>query len=387
MEKMRVVYILPISWGGVLQYTAELANAVSKYADVVVLKPNDSNNKLFSEDVELINAFEPLYFSREKTVEAFSLKNIKSLLSFRKIRIVKDKINPDIIHLPGIYPQSSIFIYLHKLYKRYPTVCTLHGVHESSVFSPTRSGGFIMAMIDFINDFTAKLIKPNKIIVHTNENRNLLIKKDVSSEKIVVIPHGVLSIFGKYCGNETEDKENCILSFGYIVKTKGIEYLMKAVPIVSKEIPDIKVIIAGEGNFSRYSKFIVDKSKFEIHNEYIPNEMVSRLFQRAKLLVLPYTYHEGHSGVLTVAFSFGKPVIVTNLGDLPNLVENGKEGVVIPPKDPEALANAIITLLKDDALRKQMGKNSYKKAQGLSWDNIAKKHIEVYEEVLEERGY
>ena len=61
---------------------------------------------------------------------------------------------------------------------------------------------------------------------------------------------------------------------------------------------------------------------------------------------------------------------------------NPKEGLVVPPRDPEALADAIIKLLKDDALRKNMEENARKKAQELSWDNIAKKHIEVYEGVL-----
>ncbi|MBT9145733.1 MAG: D-inositol 3-phosphate glycosyltransferase [candidate division WS2 bacterium] len=102
-------------------------------------------------------------------------------------------------------------------------------------------------------------------------------------------------------------------------------------------------------------------------------------------MVLPYTYHQGHSGVLTVAFSFGKPLIVTNVADLPNLVEDGKEGLVVPPKNPGALADAIIKLLRDDELRRNMGENSYKKAQELSWDNIAKKHIRVYEEMMHRR--
>ena len=67
---------------------------------------------------------------------------------------------------------------------------------------------------------------------------------------------------------------------------------------------------------------------------------------------------------------------------------NPKEGLLVPPlKDPEALADATIKLLKDDELIKKMEEKVYKKAQELSWDNIAKKHIEVYEEVLEGRGY
>ena len=380
---MKVVYILPISWGGIPHYTAELANAVSKYADVTVLKPKDTNDDLFSDDIEVMNVFDPLSFSREQPIEAFSLKNIKNLFSFRNIRIV-DQIKPDIIHFTGHYPHSAFFTYLYNLNKKNRLICTMHATFAASVVS-MHNRGFFIALLNSISEFSKKMIEFDRTIAHTQANKSTLIKRGIDPEKITVIPHGAYTFFKKYSGDEIESDENCVLYFGYIVKNKGVEYLIKAVPIISKEISDINVIIAGEGNFSKYSKYLEDESKFEIHNEFIPNEEVPELFMRAKVVVLPYTYHQGHSGVLSVAFSFGKAVIITNVGDLPNLIEDGKEGLVVPSKDPEALAEAIITLLKDDALRKEMEENARKKAQELSWDNIAKRHIEVYEEAIHRR--
>ena len=381
---MKVVYVLPISWGGIPHYVAELANAVSKYVDVIVIKPKDSNDELFSEDIKVINVFEPIQLSKGYEKKAFSLENVKNFFSYRNIRMI-DELKPDIIHFPGVYPHTSFFTYLYKLSTKYPIIYTIHATFDPSFTISPRKRGFFAALLGGINDRAKMIVKPNRIIVHTQANKSTLIKEGTDPEKIVVMPHGAYTFFRKYDKEETESEERHILFFGYIVKNKGIEYLIKAVPIVSKEIPDIKVIIAGEGDFSTYSKYIEDKSKFEIYNEFIPNEKVSELFQRAKFVVLPYTYHQGHSGVLTVAFSFGKAVIVTNVGDLPNLVEDGKEGLVVPPEDPEALADAIIKLLKDDELRKKMEENAYKKVQELSWDNIAKKHIEVYKEVIHRR--
>jgi len=382
---MRVVYILPISWGGIPHYTAELANAVSEYADVTVIKPKDSNNDLFSENVEVIDAFEPLYFSRENMIKAFSFKNIKNFISFKNIRIV-DKIKPDAIHFTGLYPHISFFTYLSKLDKKYPTIYTVHAVFGSFVISP-RGRDLILALLHSINMIAKTLIKPDRIIVHTQANKDVLVKDGSDQKKVIVIPHGAYSFFNIYSKNtEIESEENCILFFGYMGKNKGIEYLIKAIPFVSQEIPDIKVIIAGEGEFAKYSKYIIDESKFEIYNEFIPNEKVPELFERAKIVVLPYTYHQGHSGILAVAYAFKKAAIVTDVGDLPNLVDGGKIGLVVPPNDPEALAKAIIKLLEDVSLRKQMEENAYKKAQELSWDNIAKKYIEVYKEVIEARN-
>lgn len=378
---MKVTYVLPISWGGIPHYVAELANAVSKYADVIVIKPKDANDELFSEDIKIVDVFEPMQFSREHEIKVFSLGNIESFFSYRNIQIVNE-LKPDIIHFPAVYPHTSFFTYLYKLSTKYPIIYTIHATFDPSFTISPRRRGFFAALLGGINDRAKMIVKPDRIIVHTDENKSALIKEGVGPEKINVIPHGAYTFFKKYSRDEIETDENCVLYFGYIVKNKGIEYLIKAVSIMSKEIPDIKLIIAGEGNFSMYKKFIEDESKFEIYNEFIPNEKVPELFTRAKVVVLPYTYHQGHSGVLSVAFSFGKAVIVTNVGDLPNLIEDGKEGLVVPSEDPEALADAIIKLLRDDKLRKEMEENAYKKAQELSWDNIAKRHMKVYEEVI-----
>ena len=379
---MKVAYILPISWGGIPHYTAELANAVSKYADVWVIKPEDSNDELFSDDVKVINVFKPMYFSRKEPIKVFSLKNLLNFFSFRNIKLIEE-LKPDIIHFPELYPQSSIFTVFYKIHRKYPIVCTLHATFKSPL-SLLSTKNLIYGILASVTEFTKYLIEPDRIIVHASINKDILIKRGIDREKVVVIPHGAYSFFAeKYKETvEINEKDNAILLFGFSPETKGAEYLVKAVPNISKEIPDVKVIIAGEGNHTKYFKYITDWSKFEIYNKFIPNKEVSRLFQRAKIVVLPYPRHGGHSGVLTIAFSFGKPVVVTNVGDFPNLVTNNNEGIIVPPRDSNALAEAIIKLLKDDRLRKKMSRNALKKAKELSWDNIAKMHIKVYEEVL-----
>jgi len=226
------------------------------------------------------------------------------------------------------------------------------------------------------------LIKPKAFIVHTERDKNTLTNIGVESDKIFVIPHGAYSFFKKY--DTPTDEENAVLFFGYIQENKGLEYLLKSMPIVHKELSDVKLIIAGEGDISKYSKLFdtIDKSKLEIYNEFIPNELVNKLLHRARVVVIPYSFHRGHSGIISVALAFGKPIITTNVGDLPNMVENGKEALIVHPKDPESLANAILKILSDTELRKKMSKYALEKSYELSWDNIAKKHIKVYEKVV-----
>lgn len=377
------------SWGGIPHYTAELANAAAKYADVIVMKPRDSNDELFSANVRVIDAFKPVRFSRAHEIKVLHFENIKNFLSYRNIRMI-DELKPDIIHFTLAYPHVSFFSCLYRLHAKYPTIYTIHYLYNNigrSFFVSPKGRGIFSALLRTIAELMTRITKPVRVIVHTQMNMDTLVRNGMGTNKIAVIPHGAFTFFRRYSTTiEAESENDCILFFGYISEYKGIEYLIEAVPLVSKEIPNIKVVIAGEGDFSIYSKYTGDKSRFEIYNEFIPNEKVANLFQRAKIVVFPYKSHQGHSGALTVAFSFGKPVIITNVGDLPNLLENGREGIVVPPRDPQALAEAIIKLLKNDKLRKQMGKNAANKAEELSWDNIAKKHLDLYGETIEEFG-
>ncbi len=385
---MRVVYILPISWGGIPHYTAELANAVVKYVDeVIVLKPQDNNTELFSEDIEVKEVFKPIIFSKKNMIKAFSPSNISNFVSFNNIKLIYN-LRPDIIHFPELYPHISMLTFIHKIDDRYPIVYTRHTTFES-LFDSIKSGrkihNLFYGMLMCVSDFTKYLVKMRAIVVHTQEDKNKLIKRGIPSDKIFVIPHGAYNLFKKYKKNIQINNNNYkILFFGYILRRKGLEYLIKAEPYISKKVPNVRIIIAGEGDITPYLKYIKNKSKFEIYNKYIPDQMATELFVQSDIVVVPYTFHLGHSGVLTIALSFGKPVVVTNVGDFPNIIRNGVEGFVVPPRDPKALADAIIKILQDDKLRKKMSRNALKRAEELSWDNIAKMHIMVYEKILQQ---
>jgi glycosyltransferase involved in cell wall biosynthesis len=156
-----------------------------------------------------------------------------------------------------------------------------------------------------------------------------------------------------------------------------------AEPLITKEIPDAKIIIAGAGeNFQKYENMIVNRHNFIIHNYKIPYDEGAELFQRCSLVVLPYI-DASQSAVILTAYGFKKPVVVTSVGSIPEIVDDGKTGIIVPPKDINTLAEAIIKLLKDNKLRRKMGENAYIKLKtDLSWDNIAEKTIEVYKEAI-----
>lgn len=353
--------------GGIGHYTAMLANAVSKRVSVTIMGQKGIKFDYIDHNIKIINVLE------------YSIGfDIKNLLSYKNIFIL-NRIKPNLIHVTTPNPLIN-FIVRFFFAQRYPLVVTVHDPkpHSGEIKNNWRSIFF-----DFFHILLVK--KALRIIVHSDKHKTELIKRKICFERIVVIPHGEYSFFTKYRKDILPEK-NCVLFFGRIVEYKGLEYLIKAVPIILKELSSIKIIIAGEGKFRDYEKLInsISKRHFEVHNYFIPDVMVAELFERSSLLILPYI-EATQSGPLHIAYAFKKPVICTNVGALPEVVVHEKTGFIVPPKDIESLAKAIIKLLKDDELRKEMGENAYKiMEERMSWDNIAEKTIEVYSEAINE---
>jgi len=380
---MKVLYIIPYDWGGLPHYTSELANAVSKYEGVVVLGSKGIKTDYFSDDVELIKIFDKLSFSVKDLKKAFSLNGLFGFLSFKEIKLIDD-IRPDIIHFTTpLFPTIPIFMRLYGLDSRYPMAHTKHHLR-------LLSGLCLESFAEVAVNFFEGLITCDKIIVHTQNDKMEWIKTGKFGEdRVVVIPHGIYDLFKTYGQEElpggSPPVEMCILFFGYIKKYKGLEYLLRAIPLINREVSGVKTIIAGEGDLSPYQDLIrsCDDSTLDIHNEYLSDEQVSALFQRATLVVLPYTSMSGESGVLNIAYAFGKPVVSSNVEGFSEVLKDKETGSLVPPKDPSSLAQAIIQLLKNDDLRNEMRKNIHKMRQELSWDAIAKRHIDVYKEIIQ----
>jgi alpha-maltose-1-phosphate synthase len=345
------------------EYTIQLANALSKKEHVTLMLPEN----LAKQYVGMIN----------KTVELCPfhcprLRYPTNLLMVYKILIQIKKVAPDIIHLQEGRPWFNLLLPLIK--KKYRFVTTIHDVTPH--YGEKRSEGVFFADIP-IKHSSGIIVHGNKLAEELIENYN------ISNDKIYIIPHGVLSLYKEFINQEVTEDEYSILFFGRIWEYKGLRYLIEAEPYISRQISNVKIIIAGQGeDFRKYETMMGHRESFIVYNEYISNEMVAELFQRASIVVLPYI--EGsQSGVVALAYAFKKPVVATSVGSIPEVVDDGKTGYIVPPRDSVRLAKAIIDLLKNETLRKQFGENAYRMTKNeLSWDNIAIKTIEAYKELI-----
>jgi glycosyltransferase involved in cell wall biosynthesis len=219
--------------------------------------------------------------------------------------------------------------------------------------------------------------------VHGEKLKRRLAERGFSEEKIMVIPHGDYSFLTRILPEDHSTRENItILFFGRILDYKGLEYLIKAEPEITRTIPDLKIIIAGQGDFSKYERMIVNRDRFEIINKFIPDEGIPPLFSRASIIVLPYI-EASQTGIIPIAYAFAKPVVTTDVGSIPEIVENGITGIIIPPHNVTALSDAIIHLITHKELAEKMGLagQDYMHKR-MSWDAISQNIFDKYKKIM-----
>lgn len=168
-------------------------------------------------------------------------------------------------------------------------------------------------------------------------------------------------------------KGDFILFSGKISRYKGLDYLLPAMEQVHATFPDVKLVVAGKGDFhfdiSRYKEL----DYIEFRNYFIAEEELVDLIKKSKFVVCPYT-DATQSGVVMSAFAFNKPVVVTNVGGLPEMVGNGKYGLIVSNKNVGALVDGINKMLSNTKMLEQISANiSSDYSCGMySWIEIAK---------------
>lgn len=136
-----------------------------------------------------------------------------------------------------------------------------------------------------------------------------------------------------------------LLYFGFVRPYKGVEYLLKAIPLVQRAM-SVHLLIVGEfwDDKSRYLRLIQElglESVVTVVDRYVPIEELGLYFDAADVIVLPYV-DATQSGVIQLAYGFGKPVISTNVGGLAEVVRDGETGFLVKPRDANALAEGIV---------------------------------------------
>lgn len=205
-----------------------------------------------------------------------------------------------------------------------------------------------------------------------------------------IIPNGIqVNAFGpngRPFPHLRDGKVN-ILFVGRLEKRKGLKYLLAAYSRLKWEWPELRLLVVGAGNPDGDSyRILSERALQDVHFVgSVSEEDKIRYYHSADIFCAPATGKESFGIVLLEAMAAGKPIVATAIDGYSNVVTHGKEALLVPPKDDEALAGAIATLLASPELRATLGSNGLKSVQAYRWDRVAGRVMQYYQTVLEAR--
>lgn len=202
-------------------------------------------------------------------------------------------------------------------------------------------------------------------------------------EYVFSVPHGPLG--GPPLPNRPVP--GTFLFFGRIHAYKGLGNFVSAILALHERGLAVRGVIAGRGpDLAPYRSVVSCHPAFELHERFIGRDELPGLFARAQAVVLPYT--DGtQSGVGAMALGFGRAIIATRVGALPDMVRDGENGLLTAPGDSEALASAMARLIADPELAVRMGQRSLVLGRTeITWERNAEITLLAYEAAIARRG-
>jgi glycosyltransferase involved in cell wall biosynthesis len=311
-----------------------------------------------------------LHFQSQKDLVVYAWKAF--LLANKLLK--KNKY--DLTHSFFSVPCGALSLWF-KLTKKIPYVVSLRG---SDVPGYSERFKFIYTILKPLIKFIWK--KSDAVVSNSQGLRDLAL--ETSQHQAVDIIYNGIDL-DDFCPKESmRPRDKFIITIGAtrITARKGTNYLIQALSLLTSKYPNLLLRILGDGDEKSNLIELTKQLKLENFVQFlgrIPREETAPYYQEASLFVLP-SLNEGMSNAMLEALASGLPILATETGGTEELVENGVNGFIIKMKDPKDLAQKIELILKDDNLRVQMGIASRKKAQEMSWGNVANKYYALYKQ-------
>lgn len=207
-----------------------------------------------------------------------------------------------------------------------------------------------------------------------------------------IIPNGVdlhrFSVQAEPLPQFADGKLN-ILYLGRMESRKGLKYLLQAIPEIRASHPNTRFIIASDGPQRAHYEQLVRQQGWPdvVFTGFVPSVDLPRYYASCDLFCAPSTGSESQGVVLLEAMASSKPVVASNIDGYRDVIRDGVEGILVPPRESAALAEAICTLLRDASLRTKMGVCGREHAAEFSWPQIAIRITEYYQSLIEQQAH
>ncbi len=210
-----------------------------------------------------------------------------------------------------------------------------------------------------------------------------------------IIPNGIdLECFSNPALRPIEqfdDGKLNILFVGRLERRKGFKYLLQAFAQIQKAFPETRLMVVGAYDKEDKEPFVLYAREHRLRDVRfigpVSEDDLPRYYRTCHVFCAPSTGFESFGIILLEAMAAGRPIVASDIDGYRGVLEDGKEGLLVQPEDARLLADALVRLLKDPALRERMGRQGQAKATGYSWDKVAQQVLGYYRELLEEKRH
>jgi glycosyltransferase involved in cell wall biosynthesis len=277
----------------------------------------------------------------------------------------------DVVHIhlpysPPIFTSLRVIVTVHTLARAGMTKSLLVNSMKKAVISK------------LIFPLDHKVLSRAEIVTSVSYTVSEELRKFHNCE-VEVIGNGVDTEF--FVPKENSNDSQCILFSGRLILEKGLLDLIECAKHVCDKYPSASFVLAGSGPLEETLRKSIEREglskNFTLLRAVDRNKLLLH-YQNSTIFVLP-SHYESFPNVLLEAMACGIPVVATRVCDIPKIVKDGENGFLVPPKDPYALARAIVILLEDEKLRKRMGRASRDRVEALySLNALTEKMLSYY---------
>ncbi len=367
---MRILYVVTSAgFGGAsMNVLLLMRHMIAKGHTVGLVSANE--RRLIKEAKELgVRVFVNPYFVRR-------LHLLNDFRAFIPVYKAIKEFKPDLIHAHST--KAGVIVRFWSMLLNFkPVIFTAHGW----AFTEGRKywKRWLLAQIEKIAGFAT-----TKVICVSNHDKELALKfKVVPPEKLTVIYNGVDHEPFLKAQRKKEDSEVIITYVGRLAPPKDLKTLLKAI----KPLTGVKVLIVGDGELrNEVEKYVLKNELSEKVFLLGEREDVPEILANSDIFVLPSRW-EGLPFTIIESMMAGLPIVASKVGGIPELVDDGVTGFLVPPGDHLSLAQAIKKLIDDKNLREEMGRNGREKALKLfTVERMLNETIKVYDEVLKTKN-
>ncbi|MGQ0764264.1 MAG: glycosyltransferase family 4 protein [Gemmatimonadota bacterium] len=366
---MRIIQISPYSWdapGGVQVHVGQLSRHLRERGhDVLVLAPGDRPG--FFGGARLVGR--PYAVHVNGSVARLCFSSRSSHLVKKALEVFK----PDIIHVHDpLAPSTSMLAVIHRTA---PVVATFH-----SYFARDHFEGRVYTAI-------APLLRPvwrrvdRRIAV--SEAARISVCSRMGPADVEIVPNGAdVEAFGDAQPADLPAGRK-LLFVGRLEPRKGFPVAVRAFALLAARYPDLRLVVVGAGEQAGAVNELTPAIRSRVHMlGKVPNETLATFHRAADVFISPATGSESFGIVLVEAMAAALPLVASDIPGYREVVRHNREGLLVKPSDPAALADGVARFLDDPALARQLAANGFARSQAFSWTRIIDRLEQVYYETV-----